>query len=714
MALIVIVDDRVTNRNIFSRLAASIGKDIEVKAFGDPVEALEWLKSHAPDLIITDYKMPEMNGADFIRAYRQLPDAAETPVVVITVYEERSFRLRALEAGATDFLNSPVDHHEFVTRSRNLLALRRHQIALSERAAHLARELADSERSRERAIRDSIDRLAQVIDTLPVLISAADASGRTIFVNAFATEFFGVDPASVVGAPQAALFGDAVARKNAQLDAIVFQTGAPQPSIEETLCDRKGQQRHFLTTKTPLRDHEGLLHGVLTSSLDITANKETEQRLRVLAHSDSLTGLPNRAKLLECVQEAMAATDAGGRPFALHLIDLDSFKSVNDVFGHSAGDGFLKQIAAQLQLVMRDSDVLARLGGDEFAILQPGVKDRAHAADFAMRVSRIVSSFTDADVGAMRASASIGVALYPGDGVDAEDLLRNADLAMYRAKQEGGNAFHFFATDLKARAQNAVRLDTDLRLALERHEFVLYYQPQFCFRTGRIIGAEALLRWRHPERGLVPPGLFLPHAEETGLIVDINDWVVMEACRQAALWQSETAPDFRVAINMSAWQFRKQNVPLNMLRVIAQTGVDPRSIELELTESVVMRDIDAVARDLLEIAKLGVEIAIDDFGTGYSSLAYVKKLPVHRLKIDQTFVRSMAETADDAAIVRAIVSLGHTLGLKVVAEGVETQGHFDLLSSYGCDVAQGFLLGKPCPAEMLEKLLKTSAEKLSA
>ncbi|MDE2364902.1 MAG: EAL domain-containing protein [Hyphomicrobiales bacterium] len=699
MALVAIVDDRVTNRNIFSKLAASIAADIEVRAFGAPRDALAWLQQNQADLVITDYKMPEMDGADFVGALRAIPGAADIPVVVITVYEERSYRLRALEAGATDFLNSPVDHHEFVTRTRNLLALRRHQKLLAERAETLAEELANSERSRERAIRDSIERLAQVIDTLPVLINAVDREGRTLFVNEFETDFFGVDPAAVVGKPLAELTGPTNADRNRALDQLVFTTGKALPAFEEDLVSAAGRRRSFLTTKTPLRDHAGAVSGVLTSSLDITAHKRTEEHLRYLAHHDPLTSLPNRTLLSEKLRAAIARARRGDKVFALHLIDLDGFKSVNDVHGHSIGDRFLKSVGGRLAQVIREADTLARLGGDEFAILQSEVASNYDVAEFAARIADCVASFVDPALQHLKATASIGVAIHPNDGADAEELLRNADLAMYKAKGEGGNAYCMFAADMQARARSTLDLESSLREALANEQFVLHYQPQFSAVTKEIVGVEALLRWNRPDAGLVGPGVFLPHAEESGLIIPINEWVLNRACADAYAWQRLGLPAFRVAINMSPIQFRKKNVPLQVARVLSETGLESRRLELELTENIVMQDVEAVAKDLRELNRLGVSVAIDDFGTGYSSLSYIKRLPVQRIKIDQSFVRNMTQDPNDAAIVRAIVTLGRSLALDVVAEGVETQQQLQCLREAGCDYAQGFLLGRPMPAD---------------
>jgi diguanylate cyclase (GGDEF)-like protein/PAS domain S-box-containing protein len=706
MSLIVIVDDRVTNRNIFAKLAASIEEDVTVRTFGDPQEALVWLAEQTPDLVITDYKMPQMDGAEFIRRFRLLPSSVDVPVVVITVYEERSFRLRALESGATDFLHSPVDHHEFVTRARNLLKLHKHQLLLASRANTLERELENSERSRERALRDSSERLAQVIDTLPVMISAAGYEGQVLFVNAFQTAFAGIDPSTLIGEPVASLYGNEQGARSHALDRMVFETGKALPSYEEDLVDRGGAKRVFLTTKSPLKDAGNVVTGVLTSSLDITARKRTEAHLRHLAHHDPLTDLPNRTLLRERMRRLIARARRGDQLFALHLLDLDGFKAVNDLLGHSAGDRFIKAVGDRLRGAIREEDTLARLGGDEFAILQAQVAGPEDAAEFAQRVLAVVAEGTGFDESTIRTTASIGIAIHPADGIDAEDLLKNADLAMYRAKAEKGNHYCFYAADMQARAKNEALLDGELRIGLEQQQFVLYYQPQVDLASGSIVGAEALLRWNRPGAGLVGPGVFLPRAEENGIIVPLNEWVLREACREAKSWQRMGLPPVRVGVNLSPVQFRKRTVPLLVAQVLAETGLDPRRLDLELTESIVVGDLDAVAIDLQQLLDMGVHVSIDDFGTGYSSLSYVKRFPVDRLKIDQSFVRNLSSDPNDAAIVRAIITLGHSLDLDVVAEGVETAEQLARLRAEGCDEVQGYYFGKPMPAAEFIELLR--------
>jgi len=696
MSLIVIVDDRVTNRNIFAKLASTIDADIQVRTFGDPSEALLWLEHNKPDLIITDYKMPSMDGADFIRRFREQKECSEIPVVVITVYEERAFRLKALEAGATDFLNSPVDHHEFVTRARNLLKLQRHQLLLAHRADHLQKELEHSERSRESMMRHSREQLAQVIDTLPVMISAHDREGIIQFANLYYAHVLGCKPEDIVGKSILDVSNKTHGENAIGLDRMVFENSKPLPAYEEEVMTPQGQKRIFLTTKSPLRASDQTVTAVLTSSLDITSRKQTEAHLRYLAQHDSLTNLPNRSFLREQLRLAVIKARRGHHHFALHMIDLDGFKSINDIMGHMAGDRFIKLIAERLRSVIREGDTLARLGGDEFAILQENVTRPEDASELASRLCQIVARETQFENKPIRIGASIGIAMSASDGPTSDELIKNSDLAMYRAKAENGNNFCFYTLDMNTHAKQNAQLDVELSKALIEHQFVLYYQPIIHLRSGLITGAEALLRWNRSGNQLTLPNVFIPRAEETGMIIDINDWVMREACRQAHEWEQEKL-DLKVSVNLSALQFRKCNMPLCVARALGESGLSPFKLDLEITESIVMQDLDAAARDVQLMRDLGVSISMDDFGTGYSSLNYLKKLPIDRIKIDQSFIRNIINDVNDSAIVRAIITMAHSLEMTVVAEGVEKAEHISILRTEGCDYVQGYYYGKPMP-----------------
>ena len=707
MPLVAILDDRATNRHIFARLAASIEPGISVRTFDDPVVALEWLSANTPDLVITDFKMPNLDGAEFTQRFRELPECADVPVVVITVYDERSFRLSALEAGATDFLHSPVDHSEFVTRARNLLKLRKQQILLQSRAHTLERELIESEQTREAALRDSRERLAQIIDTVPAMISASDRHGRCVFINACHADAHGVESTEVAGKSTAAIFGADRAERSGKLDRLVFETRKPLPSFEEEIVDSGGNRRALLTTKSPLRDLAGEIVNVVTTSLEITDRKRAERHLLHLAHHDSLTDLPNRTLLTHRLRsELQAARSSGGR-FALHFLDLDQFKGINDVLGHSVGDRFLGVLGKHLLEAVREGDIVARLGGDEFAIVQTGIEGPQDAADLARRLIEVISQPRDVDGNHIQANASIGITLFPNDGSDADELLKNADLAMYQAKADGGGSFRFFSAEMHTTAREISRLDAELRRAIELEHFVLHYQPQVDARTGRIVGAEALVRWNRDGAGLVYPAAFLDRAEQNGLIVPLNDWVLREACREAQRWRRAGLPPIRVAVNLSPMQFRRQKVGQVIAEILRDTGLEPWRLELEITENIVMENSDSLVRELNRIRGLGVSFSIDDFGTGYSSFRYINSFPIDRLKIDQSFVSNLDGSGSDAAIVHAIIGLAKNLKLEVIAEGVETEAQRAWLAAEGCDGMQGFLFSRPIPGDEFMQFVRS-------
>ncbi len=574
MPLVVILDDQITNQHIFAKIASSISPEIEVQTFGDPQAALHWVGSHTPDLVITDYKMPGMNGAAFIKKLRELPDLEDVPVVVITVFEERSFRLRALDAGATDFLQSPVDHQEFVTRARNLLKLRKQQLMLADRAVTLEQRLAHSERSLEEAVRDSSERLGQVIDAVPAIVCATDRDNRFIFMNAYQSEILGVEPTAMTGRRIEELFGEEYATRSRALDRLVFDSGRAISSFEEEIVDQSGRRRVFLTTKSPLKNSGDEIVGVVTSALDITERKASERHLHYIAHHDALTGLPNRAMLRERLRREVVRARRGDRRLSLHLIDLDSFKSVNDVLGHSAGDKFLVAVARRLRPLEQDGFMVTRLGGDEFAILEADSTEASSTA-LAERIATLVAEPTVISGQRISTTTSIGIAVHPSDGADVEELLRNADLAMYAAKRAGGNQHRFFAAELDMPHLGNAVLDAELRDAIEREEFLLHYQPQVSIKTGAIVGVEALIRWQKPDGTMVPPYGFLPRAQENGLIIPISDWVLRAACKQFVAWREAGVPPVRVGINLSPVQFRSQTLPLLVAHAISETGMDP-------------------------------------------------------------------------------------------------------------------------------------------
>jgi diguanylate cyclase (GGDEF)-like protein/PAS domain S-box-containing protein len=704
MPFVVIVDDRATNRSIFSKLAGSLGEQIEVEAFAAPDPALKWIGAKIPDLVITDYKMPQMTGAAFTQQIRALPNGMDVPIIVITAYDDRAFRLEALEAGATDFVQTPIDHQEFVTRARNLLKIGTRQKLIRSRAFALAKELQDVEQERQELLRDSRDRLAQVIDTVPAMISASDRRGDCIFVNAYQTATLGGETeAGVTG------FQGEHAQRSRQLDARVFATEMPLPAFEEEIDDASGMTRVFLTTKTPLKSAFNLVTSVLTTSLDITERKRAERHLHHVAHHDSLTGLPNRMQLHLRLEDAIDSATADGSEFALHFLDLDRFKTISDAFGHHNGDVLLAEVAERLATVLGPTDIIGRLGGDEFAVIQPRIGAGPDAeTEACMLAEKILHAFDAAfeiDGRSIHTTCSLGITLFPRDGATLDTLLQNADLAMYRAKKQGRNSLCLFEPEMQSAIRDAAQLEIDLRAGLLNHELVLHYQPQQDARTGRITGAEALVRWHRPGHGIVYPDQFLPVAEEAGLMNAINLWVLDAACRQAAHWEHKGMP-LRVGINLSASLFRNHDVAKLVTAAVTHARVSPHLIDLELTETTFLEDHEQARRQIMVLQKLGISFSVDDFGTGYASFTYIETLPLNRLKIDQAFIHNMSSRPGGSAVIRAIIGLGRGLGLRVVAEGVETEAQLAELRAEGCDEVQGYLLSRPLESAEFETFFR--------
>ncbi len=557
---------------------------------------------------------------------------------------------------------------------------------------------------------DEIFLLETLMDNVLDSIYFKDRQSRFTRINRYAAARFGVaDPALAVGRTDFDFFTEEHAAKALRDEQEIIRTGKPLVNVEEKETRADGDVRWISTTKLPLRNRHGKIVGTFGISRDITERKQAEEQLQHRAFYDPLTDLPNRALFLDRLQHLFhRARRALGNPlFAVLYLDLDRFKAINDSLGHQAGDELLMETARRLERCVRPGDTLARLGGDEFTVLLDNINCEADAVGVAERIHEELSVPLDVRGYEMFTSVSVGIALSSAGYECPEDMLRDADTAMYRAKAGGRARHQVFAGDMHQRAMSSLQIETDLRRALERKEIVPYYQPIVDLDSGGIVGFEALARWRHPTLGLLPPDLFIPVAEETGLVVPIGEWILTEACRQIREWQGKHPrwETLGISVNVSGRQLLQGGVVVAVERALRQTGLDPTCLTLEITESALMHNLTAGAGVIQRLHAMRVGLHLDDFGTGYSSLAYLHSFPVHALKVDQSFVARMNGTPEQSAIVKAIISLAENLGMEVVAEGIETRGQAEALRALRCRRGQGFLFSRPIPADEAAALL---------
>ncbi len=474
------------------------------------------------------------------------------------------------------------------------------------------------------------------------------------------------------------------------------------------ISTRSGEKRWISNSAVQVRDENDNLIGSLGILLDITKRKKAEEQIQHLAYFDSLMNIPNRTLFNDRLDIALAQARRNNNMLAVLLIDLDRFKTVNDTFGHPAGDDLLKKVSKQLHLSVRNGDTLARMGGDEFLVLLPAIKNEQEAVTVSRRILDNLNRNSDLfkiDDFNIPVTASIGISLFPHDGTDAKTLIKNADVAMYQVKKEGKNNYRFYTNEMNAKSLERFYLESDFQRGLDNNEFVVFYQPKVDIQTRKITGMEALIRWDHRDKGLIPPFKFISLAEETGFIIPLTDWILQNTFTQIGNWTTQGFPDLTLAINISPLHFKHEELAPLIKHILDETNIDPSQIELEVTESIFLEKKDTILSIMSELKAIGVKFALDDFGTGYSSLSYLKQLPIDTLKIDQSFIRDLTDNPDSQAIAKMIISMAHSLDLKVVAEGVETEPHLDFLRSERCDIAQGYLFSKPIPANEFLTLL---------
>ncbi len=709
-ATVVIVDDRPTNLRIYAQFVKMMGAGFDTHCFNNPLHALDFLETKRADLLIVDYRMPEMSGAEFIRKVRLMPAGGDIPAIIITAHQDRECRIAALDAGATDFLQSPVSQPEFKERSLLLLEQRARKREIAQRATDLGRhtQVVQNPTSGDETAKSMLE---QIIDTIPIMINALDKDGKCLFLNAYQAAMFNREPNELVGRDMYGLVPDKFGERERRRDAIVLESGEPLPHYEERLSN-DGVELIFHCNKNPLLNREGETMGVLTTAVDITARKFAEEHRTHLALHDMLTGLPNRALLQERLGQAIEEAHSDAGTAALLLLDLDRFKIINDTRGHQTGDVLLREVAERLNAFLQPDEIAARIGGDEFALVLRGMKDADEISRRCAGLLRDISKPYVINGVEQVVGASIGIALIPDDGDDADELLRLADLAMYDAKGRGRNGFCFFSPELNQVAQANARTEMELREAISEGQFELEFQPVVEITDRKLVGMEALIRWNHPTRGRLLPKDFLSVASDSGMMDLIGNWVIEAACRQIVRLRDRGLFVPRIAVNISPRQFLTQNVVHEILSRVERFGVDPAHLCIEITEEVLLERNREIIDALKALRKAGINISIDDFGTGYSSLQYLRDLPATRLKIDRAFVMRITESSIDRAIISTIAHLAHALQMKVVAEGVETQDQFDLLRAAGCDEIQGWLTGKPTASDEIERILSDSSNRL--
>lgn len=707
-ARVVIIDDRPTNLRIYAQFVKLMGDGYQVNCFENPVRALEFLDQEQADLLIVDYRMPEMTGAEFIRRVRAMPAGGEVPAIVITAHQDRECRIAALDAGATDFLQSPVSQAEFKERSLHLLEQRKRKKELAARADSMgrsaAREIGD------RSTESAKSMLEQIIDTIPIMINAIDKDGKCLFLNAYQAAMYDKLPNELVGRDVYSMTTTKLAERERRRDSIVLKTGEPLPHYEERVS-KDGLDFIFHCNKNPLKNREGEAIGILTTAVDITARKFAEEHRTHLALHDILTGLPNRALLGEHLEQALGESAQGSESAALLLLDLDRFKIINDTRGHQTGDILLREVAGRLDAFLQPDEIAARIGGDEFALVLRNLKNVDEINSRCAALLREINRPYQINGVEQVVGASIGIALLPGDGDDADELLRLADLAMYDAKSRGRNGFCFFSPELNRIAQFNAQTEMELREAIVLDQFELEYQPVVSLETEDYVGVEALIRWNHPTRGRLLPKDFLTVANDSGMMDAIGKWVIEAACKQIVSLRDQGIRSPRISVNVSPRQFQTQDVVKEIVTRLEKYDIEPDLLCIEITEEVFLERNAEILEALAQLRSLGINISIDDFGTGYSSLQYLRDLPATRLKIDRAFVCRITESSVDRAIISTISHLAHALKMKVVAEGVETQAQFDLLQAAGCDEVQGWLTGRPMPSAKLAHLLTHSDER---
>jgi diguanylate cyclase (GGDEF)-like protein/PAS domain S-box-containing protein len=672
-------------------------------AVDDGPSNIEWVRTLSSGIerlankevwaIFLNLFLPESRGIDTLD--RLFSVTSIIPVVVLGGAKDEDICKTAMLHGAHDYLlEGHVDSYSFARAIRNIIE----------------REIARQELFAEK------ERAQVTLNSIGDAVLSTDISGNVTYLNVVAEHMTGWSRKEAVGHPLNDVFQiiDGTTHKPSPnpMELAIKENRTVGLTANCILVRRDGYEAAIEDSAAPIHDRDGRVTGAVIVFHDVSMARAMVLEMSHLAQHDILTDLPNRLTLNDRLAQAISLARRNHHQLAVLFLDLDGFKNINDSLGHNVGDKLLQSVATRLSASVRKSDTVSRQGGDEFVILLPEV---SHAADAATSAAKIITELKKAhSIGehCLRVTASIGISTYPGDGEDAETLIKNADTAMYHAKQSGRDQCQFFRPDMSLNAVERQSLEGQLRYALERRELLLHYQPKVNLKTGGITSVEALVRWQHPERGLLLPGQFLTIAEDTGMIVAIGQWVLREACRQTREWLDAGFLAVPVAVNISSLEFRSEQFLEGVQVALKNSCLDPRYLELELTETVLMRHAETTAFALRQLKAIGVRLAVDDFGTGYSSLSYLTRFPIDTLKLDQSFVRNVVANSDDATVVSAVISMGKSLRHRVIAEGVETLEQLAFLQAHGCDEGQGYYFCRPVNAQQFVDLLGMPIQQL--
>jgi diguanylate cyclase (GGDEF)-like protein/PAS domain S-box-containing protein len=681
--VLLIQDDATAAKSILDALSKASDESFEVEWVRRCSEALEKLEGVVA--ILVDLYLPDSRGIDtFDRLFQAAPNI---PILILIDPQDEKTAKLAVQCGAQDYLLKP---------RLDAYLLPKALASMIERAAY------------SEALFEEKERAQVTLNSIGDAVVSTDVEGRVTYLNAIAEDLTGWSQNEALGHPVEDVFKflDAITRESAPnpLMLAIRSNRAVSLTPNCVLIRRDGVEAAIEDSAAPIHDRRGDVTGAVMVFHDVSMARAMTLKMSYLAQHDSLTDLPNRVLLHDRLSEAITLSSRYQRKLAVLFLDLDHFKHINDSLGHVVGDRLLQSVARRIFTCVRSSDTVSRQGGDEFVVLLWEVR---HAQDAAITAAKILDALREPHLindHELHVTGSIGIVTYPDDATDVETLMKKADVAMYHAKETGRDNYQFFQPEMNARAVERQSLEFNLRYAIERQELILHYQPKLNLATGAIIGIEALIRWKHPQRGLVPPGQFIAIAEDCGLMVPIGRWVLHEACRQARAWQVAGLQPLCIAVNVSPVEVRAPGFVSGIRATLKETGLDARYLELELTEAVLMEKSRTVADVLRELKDIGVQLALDDFGTGYSSLSHLKRFPIDTLKIDQSFVRDL--TTDDAGIINAVIGMGKSLHMRVLAEGVETRQQLEVLQEHGCSEGQGYYFSRPVSAEDFGQLLE--------